>query len=361
MISSYLVYRWQLFIYEIKHWLAQLSGMTLFLVTVLGTALPVLFYFAMVGFGMLAKRSLEPNDATLTIAGILLFQTIFLDMSKSAIKGARYKKFNASLTEKRWLMVGCDALLTLLCNPMILLNLLLLASVKVMHWSTIPHMFLFLLVQIVLTLLIFKSPLKGYLLIICCFFLSVISIIHEIEVTILIILMMTIGLYFFPSLKLNIALKKYSVWAFWLDFWRANIRVPLFVLALTAMILFIAQGFVLQRPDLSNIVFLVSGQFLVLVVCGLQVELNKIKAEHANFYHLYQTIPAFSKARDWLLVLFGLMIFSVFTFVSGKPTYAFCQFLMLLWCLWVTKRKAAYLIYNWLLSSVLMVFLSVFS
>lgn len=354
MISSYVGYRWQLFAYEIKHWLAQLSSMMLFLVAMLGMAIPVLFYLSLVGFGMLAEKKMVINDAMLFVSSMLLFQTVILDVSKGAIKGNRFTEFNLSLTTKSWLTRGCDCWLAMLCNPMVLLNLLLLGSAGVTHWADLQHMLLFLLLQIVLTTMIFSSVFRTYAVIACCFLLSYLPLLPVLEISLLVVLILAAVLTFVPPVKLNIVLNSYSAWAFWLDFWKTNIRVPRLVLAVSILTLFIAHGIELQRPDLSNIVFLIAGQFLVLVVSGLQVELNKLQAEHSAFYIFYQNVASFSRVRDVMLVGAALLIFVLLCFVSSKPTYGTLQFLMLLFCFWVARHRSAYLVYSWLLSCTFM-------
>ena len=357
MISSYLGYRWQLFACEIKHWLAQLSGVMLLLLAVLGTAIPVLLYLVMVGFGMLAEEKFAVDDAILFVASILLFQSVILDVCQSAITGAQFNEFNASLTTNSWLIRSSDCALAILCNPMVLLNLLLLSSAGVAAWIELQHMLLLLLLQIVLTIMIFSSAFRTYLIIACCFLCSYMPFFTAIDITLLVVLMFSIGCTITPTVTFNIAFKQYSTWAFWLDFWRINRRVPVLVLAVSILTLFIAHGFEQQRPDLSEVAFLVAGQFLILVTSVLQVELNKLQAEHSAFYQVYVGVVAFSRARDLLLVAAVLLIFVLLWLVSAKPGYGFLQFLMSLCCLWVARRKSAYLIYSWLVSCALMALL----
>ena len=360
MISGYVVYRWQLFVYEIKHWLAQLSSMMLFLVMILGSAIPVLFYLALIGFGMLVEKNMAVNDAMLFVASVCLFQSVILDVCKSAIRGTRFTEFNRCLPPKNWLTYGCDCGLVMLCNPLVLLNLLLIFAVGVAHWAELQHMLLFLLLQIVLTRMIFSSALRAYLLITCCFLLSYIPLFTEIETALVVFLLLATGLMFLPSIKLNRPLRRYSAWWFWFDFWRENMRAPLLVMAVSILILYGANGFVQQRPDLSNIVFLVTGQLLILVVSGLQVELNKLQADHSEFYDLYQSVASFYWIKNGFLVGAGVLILVLFGLVSGKPAYGLLPFFMLLGCFWVARHKPAYLVYSWLLSCVCLALLQYF-
>jgi len=357
MITSYIGYRGQLFLYEIKHWLSQLSGMALCLVCLLGPAIPVLFYLALLGLGMLLEQEMEVSQALLFMVCLLLFQTVILDLCKDAIKGLRFQQFTDSLTVKSWLVRSCDCFLATVFNPMVLLNVLVISSVSTAYWSQIDHMMLFLVLQILVSVAIFLSPLKTYLLITLTFLLSLVQIAASVEIALLAILMLGVVLFLIPFPKLALQFNHYPAWFFWLDFWWANIRMPMLVLTVSVISLLIAFGFVQQRPDLANTIFLVAGQFLVLLVSGLQVELNKLMQNNLAFFKLYQEVAGFCVVKDLVLAIAGLFVFVLFSYVSSSMLSGAMHFIILMCCFLVARQRPTYLLLTWLLSCVFVVLL----
>lgn len=364
VISSYISYRFQLFRFEIKHWLAQLSGLTLFLVGILGSAIPVVFYLALLGFGMLFENKLTITEAMLFVAGLLLLQTVCLGLCKAAITGQRFIAFTQSLTDKVWLAKISDILLASLCNPLLLLNIILIGSVNIKHWLNIPHMFLLLLLQFLFSVMVFTSSRQLYIVLALLFVAAQTEFIPSIEVGLVIPFILLAVFYFIPKTPLIFKGKQsqkvtaYSAYNFWLDFWHQHSRIPLLVLAVTGLSLLISYSFVQQRPDLAPFVFLFCGQLLVLVVSTLPLELSRQIKHNQHFYALFTVFPGFNLIKNLFLVAAGLLVFMLFAVVSASAGMALVHFFVLLGCFYIVKIKPKYLIFLWLFSFVLVIGIS---
>lgn len=364
MISRYISYRFVLFRFEIKHWLAQLSGLSLFLVGILGSAIPVVFYLALLGFGMLFENKLSITEAMLFVAGLLLLQTVCLGFCKAAITGQRFIAFTLSLTDKAWLAKLTDILLASLCNPLLLLNIILIGSVNIKHWIDIPQMLLLLLLQILFSVRAFTSSRQLYVILALLFVAAQTEVIPSIEVGLLLPLLLLALFQLMPKIslmfnsQLSHKVTAYSAYNFWLDFWLQNIRIPLLVLAVTGISLLISHSFVQQRPDLAPFVFLFCGQLLVLVVTALPLELSRQIQNNQHFYTLFAVFPAFNLIKNLFLVAAGLLVFMLFAFVSASLGMALVHFSVLLGCFYIVKIKPKYLIFVWLFSFVIVVGIS---
>ncbi|MGI5309539.1 DUF6136 family protein [Rheinheimera sp. WS51] len=364
VISRYISYRFELFRFEIKHWLAQLSGLSLFLLGILGSAIPVVFYLALLGFGMLFENKLTKSEAMHFVAGLLLFQTVCLGLCKAAITGQRFITFTQSLTDKVWLAKLTDILLACLCNPMLLLHIILIGSVNIKHWIDIPHMLLLLLLQIVFSIMAFTSSRQLYLALALLFVVAQTEFILSVELGLLLPLLLLALFQLMPKIsvmfksQLRHKVTAYSAYNFWLDFWRQHSRTPLLVLAVTGISLLISHSFVQQRPDLAPFVFLFCGQLLVLVVTALPLELNRQIKNNQHFYTLFAIFPAFNMIKNLFLVVAGLLVFLLFAFISASLVMALVHFSVLLGCFYIIKTRPNYLIFAWLFSFVIVVGIS---
>ncbi|WNO60762.1 DUF6136 family protein [Rheinheimera sp. MMS21-TC3] len=364
MISRYISYRFELFRFEIKHWLAQLSGLSLFLVGILGSAIPVVFYLTLLGFGMLFENKLTINEAIFFAATVLLFQTVCLGLCKAAITGQRFIAFTLSLTDKAWLAKLTDILLASLCNPLLLLHIILIGSVNIKYWLNFPHMFLLLLLQILFSIMAFISAKQLYVVLALLFVAAQTELIPSIEVGLLIPLLLLALFQLMPKISLMFKsqlrhkVTAYSAYNFWLDFWRQHSRIPLLVLAVTGISLLISHIFVQQRPDLAPFVFLFCGQLLVLVVSALPLELSRQIQNNQHFYALFAIFPAFNLIKNLFLVVAGLLVFLFFAFISASLGMALVHFSMLLGCFYIIKTRSNYLIFAWLFSFVFVVGIS---
>ena len=106
---SYFRLRKQIFVHEVKHWLQQVQHLLVLTVIFLGTALPALFYGALLGYGIILDNKGSVLHSLMIAWSIMVVQCIILLLSKSAILGSRYQYFLLSIQIGRVKSFAVDA------------------------------------------------------------------------------------------------------------------------------------------------------------------------------------------------------------------------------------------------------------
>lgn len=390
---NYFRLRKAIFVNEIKHWLKQIEHLFIVLIIFLGTALPALFFMALLAFGIILDNQSSPTQLFIIVWCMLLTQSLTILFCKPAILGSSYNMFLESQTPKRYIKYIADSIFALVCSPLLIILLFLLGSVHPMHWSNIPHGFLLcFLLGVVIFSCMFNNA-RVYLFL----FLGLMSI----PMMSVLMFSLTQGLVFLlalafvinicaqfwrtPSLHINFRLPVslqfwFSIYVGHLPFINQNRsfnnnpssnkkqktsyksrssdkpNALVTSIAISSLIILMGQYSAINLTEYKSVVYFISGQLLVLICTSLQLSINKLKNQYSLFFSAY--IRSNSLLLGQFLFSCGLSILLLVVFgVLFAGAQVVVHLLSVFICIYIAHRYSAFFVVGWLGSCALTAFI----
>jgi hypothetical protein len=332
---SYFRLRKQIFVHEVKHWLQQVQHLLVLTVIFLGTALPALFYGALLGYGIILDNKGSVLHSLMIAWSIMVVQCIILLLSKSAILGSRYQYFLLSIQIGRVKSFAVDAWFACLYRVKTLvwfLALCLLSNVLIMG-DLLP-------VNIKLA-----SALIFY-----AFLLLVIFVMSLLTKSLAMPKILTLPIQY--NIWLTMTLSSQSAQS---NGNRSANKMNSFLMcaAFCAILLMMGSYSESNLPAFKNIVHFITGQLLVLACIGLQLSIDKTVKVHALFFEQYKVRDKWLLAQYWVSLSVALFVLATAALLFSAPIMLL-HVLALVFSLLFLKRYSAFLMVAWLCSSAIL-------
>jgi hypothetical protein len=373
---SYFRLRKQIFVHEVKHWLQQVQHLLVLTVIFLGTALPALFYGALLGYGIILDNKGSVLHSLMIAWSIMVVQCIILLLSKSAILGSRYQYFLLSIQIGRVKSFAVDAWFALLCSPFLIMLGVILLSIELEYMSKFLHGFVLFFIQLALifaclyrvkTLVWFLAlcllsnvlimgdllPVNIKLasaLIFYAFLLLVIFVMSLLTKSLAMPTILTLPIQY--NIWLTMTLSSQSAQS---NGNRSANKMNSFLMcaAFCAILLMMGSYSESNLPAFKNIVHFITGQLLVLACIGLQLSIDKTVKVHALFFEQYKVRDKWLLAQYWVSLSVALFVLATAALLFSAPIMLL-HVLALVFSLLFLKRYSAFLMVAWLCSSAIL-------
>lgn len=364
MLLSYIRLRKSIYSEEIRHWLKQIQHLFVVTVIILGTALPALFFFTLLAYGVILDNQSTSYQLLILTWSLLLSQSILLMLCKQAILGARYHYFLRSLEPSLAARRLSDILLALLSSPFLLLLLFVIINIDVANWPQLAHGFLLLalLVNGMMCSVYRQNKMHWALagMLIAIPFLSAYSFISA--------LFFQVGFLIFVQLAPSTLFAHFSIRGFrlpiycsiWLQACLGNKVTEgseiqsrtnglTLVSASVLLVIVLTEYCAINLPTYNNVVYFIGTSLIILLCTSLQLSVTKSIETHSLFFQQFLWSRTFALMQYWVT-------FSVLATAIGMASIVFehwqvlILFLSGLICLYFAKRLPTFFIAGWLLS-----------
>lgn len=358
--------------YEVQHWLQQVKHVMVLTIIFLGTALPALFYGALLGYGIILDNASSPLHILMIVWSLLFIHSLILLMCKNAILGSRYKYFLETIQSISFRRITVDIWLGLICSPFLIMLGVILAAVEFEHWHKFTHGFTLFVLQLVLTFVCLyrasalvwflalsllsnlwlksfelQSALTIYtFLLLLAFYLS--SVITENFVPSIIAIPAKYKLWLSITLsgssKLSSAANNHN-----------KTNSLLMCSAFCAILLMMGSYAASNLPDYQQAVHFMTAQLLMLACLSLQISIDKAIKHYALFFAQFMPDNKLYIAQYWVCISTAFVMLFIASLVFNSAV-AFVHLFTLGFCLLFLKRYSSFLIVGWLSTSVILGF-----
>ncbi|MFT6267976.1 MAG: hypothetical protein ACJAVV_000781 [Alphaproteobacteria bacterium] len=366
---GYISLRRQVFSYEIKHLHKQIKQFMMLAVFFLGTAIPALFFAALLAFGIVLDNESSVSQLLFISWALLMTQNMMLMLFKQAILGSRYGFFVASFhcrKVKPWL---CDIGFAMLCNPILILYLFVIGSIEPQDWPQIPHGFVLLyllssgmlmslykpqsslvflgLALIVIPIVNEQSLLFGLFMFCCCQLASLLFYYFRVQNFMVINILLPAPLTFWLSLARG---SKFSAMQTSRSGHKHN--TLLIACSMATLVTVMASYSAHQLPQYSLVVHAIGGSFIILATASLQLSIRKIIALYPLFFKIYLDNPSFSRLQYWVSAAATfIMLFIAAAFFKSMLVIAYL--IPAAVCILIAQKYPRIFIITWITTSVL--------
>lgn len=289
--NAYLQFRCGCLWHELQLLVQQMQQLLFGAIILLGPAVAALLMLLVLAYGMFYRADLPASQASLLAWSLLCGQSLLLWLYREALLGRRYQLFLNSLPIPTAQHRLVDQLLLLVCHPLLLLHLLIIASANMSQWQQVVPQLCFALLQ------------YGY----------AVALLYR-GIRLLWWLLLSLPVLWFPTLTLalwglsfallcccwprtaqprkvnhtahlpNVVEGRFAVAGlFW---WQQCRQQPAALLSrLLLMLLVLALGHICwtERPDLGAWIGLIASSLLLLNSAGWQVSQNQFCQQYALF------------------------------------------------------------------------------
>ncbi|WP_027669487.1 DUF6136 family protein [Rheinheimera baltica] len=329
--SVYLRFRWRCFGSATRQLMQQLQQLMLWLVILLGPALAALLFMLLLALGVLYRPDLPVQQRLLLCWCLICGQTLLLWLYQDAVLASRYQIFLRSFAVPSVWQRSADMLLMLLCSPMLLLHLLIIASADLNLWHTVLPQLSFAILQLLFTVSALYRPQPTALLLLLCLPAMLLwPLSFSSGLGLLALLWLSALLPFrFPSLQF----RSRNALLFWLKCWRHQLPQWLSRCMLLLLCLLMAYISLQQRPDLSALISFICGLCLLVLSTSMQLNSNNTVQHYALFFNLYpQALQRWQYLPPLLLSMLSLSLLYIIWPEPGLilvllPTFAISWYL----------------------------------
>ena len=361
--------RKQVFIHEVKHWLKQVEHLFILTVIFLGTALPALFYGALLGYGIVLDNTASSLHSLMIIWSLLVVQSIILQLCASAILGSRYLLFLQSVEPRVLKQRAIDIYFGLLCSPLLIMLGFILGSIESLHWGKFLHGFVLFALQFALSIVCLYKP-KVLVWFLGLSLVAVIVLGHGLELTLIsclyVLIILLVSVYILlPFLhrilapNLRLLPSRLTIWLSMTSSSTGSAQGARSITKPNALLMFI--GFItilmvmgkyasINLPEYTKTVQFITGQFLVLACASLQLSINKTLQRYSYFFAQYMPSGHFNLTQYWVSIVAALCTFFAASLLFSS-SLLLSHMLALLFCLMFIKRYASYFMLVWLVST----------
>lgn len=277
--------RWRCFYAASQQLIQQLQQLLLWMLILLGPALAALGFMLLLTLGLLYQPELAATERLLLCWCLLSSQTLLLWLYQHAILASRYRLFLQSFAITPLWQRAVDTLLMLVCSPILVLHLLIIASADLSQWRTVLPQLGFAVLQLLLAISALYRPLPTVVVLLLC-----------LPALLLLPLSFACGLgllallWLFSLLPLSLQLPTINIKSallFWCKLWQQQLAQWLSRLMLILLCLLIAYISLQQRPDLAAVISFIAGLLLLLISASMQLSSNNSLQQYQLFFQLY--------------------------------------------------------------------------
>lgn len=361
MTIKYALLRKQIFDQELKQIFAQVKQFGLLLIVFLGTAVPVLFFVMLLGFGIVLNNKGSALGSLIIVWGLLLTQSVLLLTFKKAILGSEFYLYLSSLNVGKGYKTSITVLLTLYCHPLLLIHVFILASIDPRRWVDVPHGFVFLALQIICTMLILCKESTVYWFLGLSFlwlglgsYFSAFASLTLIEHLYSYVFLCMLSL-FLPSKIAQIRLNLSPFIRLWMNQFFAQHGLIQFQISLTLLVSIMTMYCNIHLPQYASYINFLGAQIIVLASSSVQLMVNRQIARYTHFFHDQLSSPTLRYYQYLAPVMLGALMLFVFLAMQQQVNYWFVHMLALIGCIAIAKKWRTALIFGWLVITSLLV------
>jgi hypothetical protein len=329
--NAYLQFRWRCFYAASQQLMQQLQQLLVWIVILLGPALAALFFMLLLALGLLYQPELAATQRLLLCWCLLSSQTLLLWLYQGPILASRYQIFLRSFAVPAVWRRSADMLLMLLCSPMLLLHLLIIASADLSQWHTVIPQLGFALLQLLFSVSALYRPQPTALLLLLCLPAMLLwQLSFSSGLGLLALLWFSALLPFrLPSMQFH----SRSALLFWLKCWCHQLPQWLSRFMLLLLCLLIAYICLQQRPDLSALISFICGLCVLILSTSMQLNSNNTLQHYSLFFNLYpRALQHWQYLPPLLLSVFSLSLLYIIWPEPGLilvllPTFAISWYL----------------------------------
>lgn len=330
---AYLHLRRQVFKHEVKHLRKQIEQFMLLTFVFLGTALPAFFFAVLLAFGIVLDNESSVSQTLLIVWAIIVTQSLILLLFKQAILGSRYTLFLHAFERANVNRYACDLILAIVCNPILLMYLVVIGSIDFYFYKGISHAFL-LLYMLVSSMLIaiYKTHINTLFLAIA---LLCIPLVNNLSLNAALIALCASQLIclvlarFTPLDRFSLSRSMPAPLYFWLSLCtgspvhsssRSNHKNSPLLASVAFAILFIimADYSAQELPQYSQVVYMIAAQFVVLACASIQLTTSKIMRQHNLFFAMYCHNSSISVLQYWVSFAAAVIMLTAAALVFGN-------------------------------------------
>lgn len=351
MNADYLRLRRRIFQQELWQLNEQIKKLGVIIVAFLGTALPVAFFAVLLGFGIVLKNDVPPSESLMIIWCLLLVQSMLLMLLKKAILGSGYRLYlnsiNPSVIEQHFsTLVYC-----VLCQPLLIIHLYIIANINVSDWQDVPHGFLLLGLQVLCAFCVIAHMRTVYWFLGLSFIwvliaqlitqlITGVSLLSHLWITTGIFGLAFMGAYYVRGQSVSIQHMlpiKLRIWSMHLV---NQHGVILWLISTCLLVAILCRYSALQMPHYASGIYFIGAQILVLVFASAQLLMNRLTRQHEMFFSPSFMHPSIVKAQVLLPLFCGILGLLTFGLIQTQihMGIAVLNFLTLGMCMWVAKN-----------------------
>jgi len=369
MKYAYFKCRLTIFRNDVRQVVIQLNQLSLFIILFLGVALPALVFALMLGFGIILSNK-DPAYQTLLIAWCMLaVQSIVLIVLLDAIKGSKYALFLKSLQASSADIAFSNLLLTLICHPLLLINIFIMLFIPFNRWLEIPHGIMLIILQISTAAVLLRSTTSTYWFLCCSFFYLLCIVLFKSTIFVdgisllqhllaLIFLQISISLFsFIPQSTFNIPqlkIQRARHIPIYFHIWLSSLTQKKGVLPMQSTVFMLlcimAHYSILKMPQYSLVINLIASHLILLIAASTQLVFNRVINEHALFFASFKHQASFLRMQYILPFGIGLLMLISFFAIQQTMSTVVVNIACLLVCIVVASIKPKRLIAVWFLS-----------
>ncbi|WP_417704681.1 DUF6136 family protein [Rheinheimera aquimaris] len=347
--NAYLQLRWRCFYSASQQLIQQLRQLLLWIMVLLGPALAALGFILLLALGLLYQPELTAKERLTLCWCLLSGQTLLLWLYQQAILASRYRLFWHSFAITPLWRRGVDILLMLVCSPVLVLHLLIIAGADLSQWRTALPQLCFALLQLLFTLSALYRPLPTVtLLLLCLPAVWVLPLQFSTGLTVLVLMWLC------SLLPLRLSLPKiisHSPLLFWCQLWRQQPAQWLSRLMLILLCLLIAYISLKQRPDMGALISFSTGLLLLLISASMQLSSNNSLQLYQLFFQLYpNTLKHWQFLPPLLLTLLSATLLLLLEPAASLPLLLLPAFAISWYLAW---RQPQHFIGGWFAASLL--------
>lgn len=363
---GYFGLRKHIFVNELKQMLQQIRQLSLFIIAFLGTAIPALLFISLLAFGVILNNDSSTTQLLLIVWALIMMQSMLLLLAKTAILGSRYRYYLANLERGLVKRFVADSILALICNPIMLLYVFVLASISAEYWQEIPHGFLLLLLLFVGNVMCLYKPQGLYWFL--GFALCSIPLLASQSLVLGLFVFCTIQLltmFWFMARKSMFSWFSLSLpieWMFWLSLCLGShagayqtsgsgqkSNTVLSVCAIATLLIIMTYYCALNLPQYILTIHFIGAQLIVLTGASLQISIHKIINTYPLFFSSYLSNPAIAKGQYWVSIATSFTLLFLASVALNSFIIVF-HLLSSLFCIYCAKRWPKFFIFSWLIS-----------